>query len=262
MSKFNKEMYDKIKGKKNEPLSSISQKTLKIVDREKMKVATKRGSSTPTPTPTLNEGRSASSALSMEELAPPLKKRKTEGKGKEKVGSSIWANAGVAMARANNFLTPEEMREISSIPSHEMVSEHVHKLVQVFTFCFYSYCFVIKCMVVSGFEDTFYYQVLGEMMHITSQYLVNKEKAVVATSKVEALEAKASRLRKDLIESMDAHNTSKEQVKALTKQMEVERLLVKQKDELLTSSAQRMKAIMAKAVLAFQSTDEYNTFLF
>ena len=82
-------------------------------------------------------------------------------------------------------------------------------------------------MVVFGFEDTFYCQVLGETMHITSQYLANEEKAVVATSKAEALEAEASGLQKDLIESMDAHNTSKEQVKALTKELEAERLLVK-----------------------------------
>ena len=53
-------------------------------------------------------------------------------------------------------------------------------------------------------------------MHITSQYLANEEKAIVATSKVEALEAKASGLRRDLIAAMDAYNTSKEQIKALT----------------------------------------------
>ena len=37
---------------------------------------------------------------------------------------------------------------------------------------------------------------------------------------------------------------------------------MKQKDELLASAGQRMKAAIAKAVLAFQSTDEYNTILF
>ena len=31
----------------------------------------------------------------------------------------------------NKLLTPREMKEISSVPSHEMVSHHVHKLVQV-----------------------------------------------------------------------------------------------------------------------------------
>ena len=40
-------------------------------------------------------------------------------------------------------------------------------------------------------------------MHITSQYLVSEEKAVMATSKVEALEAEALGLRKDLIVAMD-----------------------------------------------------------
>ena len=46
-SKFNKEMYDKIKGKKNEPLSSIGQKRLRITDREKETEVVERGSSTP-----------------------------------------------------------------------------------------------------------------------------------------------------------------------------------------------------------------------
>ena len=37
---------------------------------------------------------------------------------------------------------------------------------------------------------------------------------------------------------------------------------MKQKDELLTSFGQRMKVVVAKAILAFQSTNEYNTILF
>ena len=72
-------------------------------------------------------------------------------------------------------------------------------------------------------------------MHLTTQYLTNEEKAVMATSKAEALEA-ASRLRKDLIVAMDAHNTSTEQVKVLTEQLDAGKLLVKQKDELLASA--------------------------
>ena len=37
---------------------------------------------------------------------------------------------------------------------------------------------------------------------------------------------------------------------------------MKQKDELLASTGQRIKAVVTKAVLAFQSTNEYNTILF
>ena len=84
----------------------------------------------------------------------------------------------------------------------------------------------------------------------------------MANSKVEALEAEASGLRKDLIAAMNSNNISKEQLKVLTKQLDFEKQLVKQKDELLALAGQRMKAVVAKAVLAFQSTDEYNTILF
>ena len=79
-------------------------------------------------------------------------------------------------------------------------------------------------------------------MHITSQYLANEEKAVVATSKLEVLEVEAFGLRKDLIATMDANNTSKEKIQAL--------------------SEQKMKIVVAKAVHAFQLTDEYNAILF
>ena len=99
-------------------------------------------------------------------------------------------------------------------------------------------------------------------MHITTQYLANEKKAVVANSKVEALEAEASGLRRDLIMTMDSLNTSKEQVQALTEQLDVERQSVKQKDELLAAAAQKMKVAVAKAVTAFQTTEEYNTILF
>ena len=35
------------------------------------------------------------------------------------------------MARANELLIPDEVKEIYRLPSHEMVSQHVYKLVQV-----------------------------------------------------------------------------------------------------------------------------------
>ena len=53
-------------------------------------------------------------------------------------------------------------------------------------------------------------------MHITSQYLANEEKAIMANSKVKVLEAEALGLWKDLIVVMDANNTAKDQIKVLT----------------------------------------------
>ena len=103
---------------------------------------------------------------------------------------------------------------------------------------------------------------LGETIHITTQYLANEEKAVVANSKVEALETEASGLWNELGVAMDALNALKEKTRVLTEQLESEKQVVKQKDDLLANASQRMKIVVAKAITAFQTTEEYNTILF
>ena len=213
----------------------------------------------------LEEGQAASPGVSVEEVVRPLKKQKVGSKGKEKIGSSVWSDAEVAMDHANELLTPGEMKEISSIPSHEMVSRHVHKLVQVILLILVHSLFLFILNHLAAFIDfdkAFRCKVPGETMHITTKYLENEERAVVANSKVEALEAEASGLRKVLVAAMDALNTFKEQAKVLTEQLESKKQSVKQKDDLLATATQRMKVAVAKAVTAFQTTKEYNTILF
>ena len=233
MTKFNQEFYAQIKAKKNKPLSSIVQRRLQVVEKEKEKEVTKKGSSTLA----LDEGHVTSLALSIEEITLRTKKRKLGDKGKDKVGASVWADAKTTLAQANEVVTPEELKEISSVPSHEMVNHHVHKLIQViffyflsfFCFSFFSFFFFLSISMnyISCSLRDFGCQVLGETMHITSQYLVNEEKVVMATSKVEALEAEALGLRKNLIAAMDANNSSKEKIKSLTEELNAEKQLVK-----------------------------------
>ena len=52
---------------------------------------------------------------------PPKSGRRGD-KGKEKVGSSVWADAGATIARANELLTLDEVKETSNVPFYEMVS--------------------------------------------------------------------------------------------------------------------------------------------
>ena len=84
-TKFNQEFYARIKAKKNEPLSSIGQRRLRVVEKEKEKDVMEKSLSTPT----LDEGHVASPALSVEEITPHAKKHKTGDKGKEKLGASV-----------------------------------------------------------------------------------------------------------------------------------------------------------------------------
>ena len=88
-TKFNKDIYAKVKGKKNEPLSNIGQRRLKIVDKEKEKEKEKESIERGSSTPTLDEGRVASPALSIEEVVPPTKRWKAGDKGKEKIDSNV-----------------------------------------------------------------------------------------------------------------------------------------------------------------------------
>ena len=58
-------------------------------------------------------------------------------------------------------------------------------------------------------------------IHITSEYLGHEVKAVLAGSKMEALEVENANLKRDLIFAMDEANTTKEKAKALVDDLKV-----------------------------------------
>ncbi|KAL0015227.1 hypothetical protein SO802_002296 [Lithocarpus litseifolius] len=93
-------------------------------------------------------------------------------KRKAKIGKSVWDDPATTLRQAHNVITDDELKGLSSIPSHELV--------------------------------------LGESLHLTTNYLSNEEKVVVANSKVDSVKAESSRLRKDLIEAMDQLTKAKE----------------------------------------------------
>ena len=106
------------------------------------------------------------------------------------------------------------------------------------------------------------FQVLGETIHITSEYLSKETKATIVGSKVQVLKAKNLKLSQDLISAMDKVNTSKEKAKVLFDNLKAERQLTLEKDEQQQAAKERVKTIAAKSVEAFQQTNEYNTVLF
>ena len=78
MTKFNQEMYARMKAKKNKPLSSLGKKVVWVVEN--------RTSITPVPS-VLEVTRTASPTTFLEELTPRPKRQRTLAKEKEKVGS-------------------------------------------------------------------------------------------------------------------------------------------------------------------------------
>ena len=106
------------------------------------------------------------------------------------------------------------------------------------------------------------FQVLWESIHITLEYLSQEAKVTSAMSRVEALEVENSKLKKDLISTMDEANTVKEKVKVLRDDLRAERQLTLEKDEQLQATKEKIKTVAAKSVKALQQTKDYNTMLF
>ena len=95
----------------------------------------------------------------------------------------------------------------------------------------------------------FFFQVLGESLHLTSEYLAYEAKVKFARSHVTTLEAENSKL-------------AKEKVKTLIDELRTERQLTLEKDEQLATAREKIKGTIAKAVEGFQQTKEYNIVLF
>ena len=65
------------------------------------------------------------------------------------------------------------------------------------------------------------------------------------------MEAKKSKLRKDLIAAKDEANTAKEKAKVLSDDLRAERQLTLEKDKQLLVAKEKIKTVVAKSVEAF-----------
>ena len=63
---------------------------------------------------------------------------------------------------------------------------------------------------------------LGESLHITSEYLASEAKVESTRSHASSLEAENSKLRKELIATMDDANQAREKLRTLTDELRVE----------------------------------------
>ena len=98
---------------------------------------------------------------------------------------------------------------------------------------------------------------LGESLHITSKYLAHEAKIASAVSRVEALEAKNSKLKKDLISVMDEANTTKEKAKILGDDLRAKRQLTLEKDEQFQATKEKPRPLRLSSKL--RSTTLYSS---
>nr|POE50396.1 hypothetical protein CFP56_35569 [Quercus suber] len=97
-------------------------------------------------------------------------------------------------------------------------------------------------------------EVLGESLCLTTNYLGSEEK-VVANSKVNSVEAKSSRSRKDLIEAMDQVMEAKKKVKELKDELKIEKKLVIQKDKEVQATLLKINEERENVITKFLESD-------
>ena len=143
-TKFNKDMYAKMRSKKDEPLSNLGKKAVRVTGKGPS--VNPLGSVTPIVSAT-ETTRTASLTTSIEEIPTPGSKRpRVADKEKGKVGSRlsmIWDDERLAVDRAHEVVTPADLKALSNMSLNKVASRHVHKLVQVrcslFPFFFFFY---------------------------------------------------------------------------------------------------------------------------
>ena len=128
-TRFNKDMYAKMRSKKDEPLANIGKKGVRVTGKgPSILPAT---DATPIVSGVENV-QTASLATSIEEIPTPSSKRQRvsgKEKEKEKVGSSVWDDEGVAVERAHDAVNAEDLKVFSGVPLNVVASQHVHRIV-------------------------------------------------------------------------------------------------------------------------------------
>ena len=127
-TKFNKDMYARMRGKKDETLFALGTKSVRITNKGVPILAALPSSPTSAP------ARGASPTPSMEEVPPRNKRLRAGEKQKEKVDSrpsNVWDDGGVFVARAQETFSADELKVFSGVPADDVARRHLHKLVQV-----------------------------------------------------------------------------------------------------------------------------------
>ena len=136
MTKFSKDMYAKMRSKKDEPLSSIGKKGVRVTGKGPS--VTPVTSTTPIIS-AVETMRTASPATSVEEIPTPSSKRlRMSSKEREKAdsySSTVWKDGGLAMDRAHGVVTIEDLKAFNGVPFNVVANQQVHKLVQVIRLC-------------------------------------------------------------------------------------------------------------------------------
>ena len=135
-TKFNKDMYAKMRANKGEPLSNIGKKMVRVTEKGSSSVPATSVTPVVSGAETM---RTASPSTSFEELPTLISKRqRLSEREKEKAdprSSTNWSDKRLALDRAHGVVTAEDLKVFFGVSPNTVASRHVHRLVQVRNLC-------------------------------------------------------------------------------------------------------------------------------
>ena len=135
-TKFNKDMYAKMRANKGEPLSNIGKKMVRVTEKGSSGVPATSVTPVVSGAETM---RTASPSTSFEELPTLISKRqRLSEREKEKAdprSSTNWSDKRLALDRAHGVMTAEDLKVFFGVSPNTVASRHVHRLVQVRNLC-------------------------------------------------------------------------------------------------------------------------------
>ena len=135
-TKFNKDMYAKMRANKGEPLSNIGKKMVRVTEKGSSGVPATSVTPVVSGAETM---RTASPSTSFEELPTLISKRqRLSEREKEKAdprSSTNWSDKRLALDRAHGVVTAEDLKVFFGVSPNTVASRHVHRLVQVRNLC-------------------------------------------------------------------------------------------------------------------------------
>ena len=174
---------------------------------------------------------------------------------------SVWDDPATALGHVYNVITNDELKGYRPfLPTSLSVDIFISRCRYVVLFfhhffwiCLYDWVCIISSL-------TCFHQVLGESLHITTDYLDVEEKVVDATSKAESVEVECSKLKKDLIAIMNERNDANQKIEELTEALRVEKSLVIQKDKEIQVALLKTDEERDKIIQKFSSQRNFQIF--
>ena len=135
-TKFNKDIYAKMRAKRDKTLSNIGKKTVHVTEKGPSVVPV--ASVTPIVSGA-ETTRTTSPSTSVEELPTLVSKRpclsEREKEKADPCSSTVWSDERLAVDRTHGVVTAEDLKVFSRVPFNNVASCHVHKLVQARCLC-------------------------------------------------------------------------------------------------------------------------------